>query len=97
MTRVTMWQGARALHWILWIAFFAFCIYVRVNRASILTILQQLPQSVELTMYGLAVAAVFAGFLEMMMRERAGLARARFGRMTPVRMNDAQPTPLRSR
>ena len=89
MTRVAMWQGARALHWILWIAFFAFTFYVRANRATILTILNQLPQIIELTMYGLAVAAVFAGFLELVMRERAGLARPRFGRMTPVRMSDA--------
>jgi hypothetical protein len=78
---VPIWLSFRILRWLLWIAFLAYCFYVRVNRASILTSLNQLPQSVELILYSLAVAAVFMGFLELQMREKAGLARPAFGRM----------------
>ena len=34
-----------------------------------------LPVAIELTLFGLGTAAVLVGFLEMMMRERAGINR----------------------
>jgi hypothetical protein len=39
-----------------------------------------LPFATEVTIFGLGTAAVFAGLLEMMMRERAGVARPSYGR-----------------
>jgi hypothetical protein len=80
---IAVWLAARALRWLCWIAFFAICIYVRVNRASIVTSLNQLPQSLELLIYSLGCAAVFAGFLELIMRERIGLERPKFGELVP--------------
>jgi hypothetical protein len=78
---VAMWLFFRLLRWALWIAFFAYVFYVQLNRGTIVTTLNQLPLHVELLIYGLGVGAVFAGFFEMMMRERSGLARPAFGRM----------------
>jgi branched-subunit amino acid ABC-type transport system permease component len=80
---IAVWLMARALRWLCWIAFFALCIYVRINRATIVTSLNQLPQSLELLIYSLGCAAVFAGFLELIMRERVGLERPRFGELIP--------------
>lgn len=82
-SKVTIWLGFRALRWICWIAFFAICIYVRVNRATIVTSLNQLPQSLELLIYSLGCAAVFAGFFELMLREKTGLDRPKFGQLIP--------------
>ena len=31
-SKIAMWLAFRALRWICWIAFFAICIYVRINR-----------------------------------------------------------------
>ena len=78
---VATWLFLRALRWLLWITFFVFSFYVRVNRATIVTSLNQLPQGIELLMYSLGVAAVFAGFFELMIRERTGLPRPPFGRI----------------
>jgi branched-subunit amino acid ABC-type transport system permease component len=82
-SKITIWLGFRALRWICWIAFFAICIYVRVNRATIVTSLNQLPQSIELLIYTLGCAAVFAGFFELIMREKTGLDRPKFGQLIP--------------
>jgi len=82
-SKVAIWLGFRALRWICWIAFFAVCIYVRINRATIVTSLNQLPQSVELLIYVLGCAAVFAGFFELMLREKTGLGRPKFGELIP--------------
>ena len=76
-----LWLFFRVLRWALWIAFCGYTLYVHLYRATIFTALNQLPNHVALTIYGLAVGAVFAGFFELMMREKAGLARPDFLRM----------------
>jgi membrane-bound acyltransferase YfiQ involved in biofilm formation len=78
---VALWLFFRFLRWGLWIAFFVLSFYVRYNRSDVLTILNQLPKWIEFAMYGLACAAVFAGFMELMMREKTGLSRPPFLRM----------------
>ena len=45
----------------------------------------QLLHSTEAAMYGFTLVAVFAGFLELMMRERAGFLRPTFGKLFPPR------------
>jgi hypothetical protein len=46
-------------------------------------------------MFGLGVAAVFAGMLELMLRERTGLPRPKFGRLIPAGDKIARPdTPV---
>jgi hypothetical protein len=82
-SKIAIWLGFRALRWVCWIGFFAVCAYVRINRATIVTSLNQLPQSVEVLIYGLGCAAVFAGFFELMMREKTGLGRPALGQLIP--------------
>jgi len=45
----------------------------------------QLYHSTEAAMFGFALLAIFAGFFELMMRERAGFDRPTFGRLIPPR------------
>jgi len=73
----------RALRWLCWIGFFAYCFFVTTNRETQLDQFGHLPPAMELLMIGLGVAGMLAGFLELMMRERAGLQRPRFGQLIP--------------
>lgn len=79
--KIALWLFFRLLRWALWIWLIGYMFYVHTHRATILTTLNQLPLHVELTLYGLSVAAIFAGFFEMMTREWTGLPRPPFGRM----------------
>ena len=65
--------------WALWIAFFGYCFYVHANHEALVNQFGHLPMGIEMTIFGLANAAVFAGLLEMMMRERAGIPRPSYG------------------
>jgi hypothetical protein len=69
------WQLLRVSRWALWLAFLGYCFYVYAFREGQYNQFGHLPISTELTIFGLATAAVFAGLLEMMMRERAGIPR----------------------
>ena len=79
-TAILLWVLLRALRWLLWIVFFAVSYHVRANQASIMTSFGHLPFEVELVMFALGCGAVFAGFLELMARERTGFPRPAFGR-----------------
>jgi hypothetical protein len=61
--------------WALWIAFFGYCFYVHAYHEALVDQFGHLSLGIETTIFGLANAAVFAGLLEMMMRERAGIPR----------------------
>src|SRR3954462_5084547 len=76
--RVT-WQLLRASRWVLWLVFLGYCFYVHIFREGQYNQFGHLPTSTELTIFGLANAAVFIGLLEMMMRERAGIPRPSYG------------------
>ena len=78
---MALWMFFRLSRWALWIAFYAYVFYVFMNKATVVTALNQLPPHVELLIYGLSVAAVFAGFFELMTREWAGLQRPPLLRM----------------
>jgi hypothetical protein len=73
------WQLLRVSRWALWSAFLGYCFYVYVFREGQYNQFGHLPTSTELTIFALANAAVFAGLLEMMMRERAGIPRPSYG------------------
>ena len=73
------WQLLRASRWVLWLAFLGYCFYVHIFREGQYNQFGHLPTSTELTIFGLANAAVFVGLLEMMMRERAGIPRPSYG------------------
>jgi hypothetical protein len=82
------WQLLRISRWALWLAFLGYCFYVYVFREGQYNQFGHLPTSTELTIFGLATAAVFAGLLEMMMRERAGIPRPSY---SPTSQPDPHP------
>jgi hypothetical protein len=69
------WIVVRVLRYAMWIGFFCYSFYVSTFRASVVNQFGHLPPEFELPIFGLAMAAVTLGFLELMMRERAGIAR----------------------
>lgn len=75
MNWIAIWMTARLARWGLWLGFLAYALYLYLNRANILTKLNQLPLHVELLMNGLALGAIFMGFVELLVRERSGLSR----------------------
>jgi hypothetical protein len=74
---VKTWLMFRALRWLAWIGFFLYSAHFIAYRSEHVTSLGHLVLRTEIALFGLATAAIFAGFFELMMRERAGLARSR--------------------
>jgi hypothetical protein len=74
------WQVLRIVRLGLWLATAAYYAHFFVNRQDHLTPFGHLMTSTELWMFGLPMAAIFAGFFELMVRERAGLPRPAAGR-----------------
>ena len=82
------WKLLRVSRWVLWIAFIGYCFYIHTFREVLNNQFGHLPFATELIIFGLATAAVFAGLLEMMMREQAGIPRPSYGSSRPT---DAGP------
>ena len=59
------WQATRILRWALWLGFIGYSLYFISNRAPHLTQFGHLKHSAEIFMFGLPLAAVAAGFLEL--------------------------------
>ena len=74
------WVTFRILRLGLWVVTAAYYVRFFMNRGDFLTSFGHLQTATELWMFGLPLAAVFAGFLELMARERAGLPRPALGR-----------------
>ena len=82
---IAMWLLLRLLRWLAWITFFGFSVYFLLDRAPHIDSFGQLRHATEAMMFGPALLAVFAGFLELMLRERAGIVRPSFGQLIPPR------------
>ena len=80
MTPSTAWLAFRVLRWGIWLATVAYYFMFTQSRADYLTPFGHLMTRTEMWMFGLPLAAVFLGFMELMMRERAGLAPPAIGR-----------------
>jgi hypothetical protein len=80
---ISIWLFFRAIRWIGWIAFFGWSFYFWLDRTPHLNSFLQLYHSTEAVWFFSALIALFAGFLELMMRERTGLPRPRFGELIP--------------
>jgi hypothetical protein len=78
------WLVLRISRWLFWLGFFAYCFYVNYFWADLVNQFGHLPFDIEVVIFGLANAAVFAGLLELMMRERAKIPRSTFGRLMPT-------------
>jgi hypothetical protein len=74
-TSVAGWLFFRCLRWLLWIATAALYAEFYIHRDDHLNSFGHIVPTTELWMFALPLMAVFAGFFELMMRERAGLAR----------------------
>lgn len=75
MAARTAWHALRGLRWLLWAAFLGYALLYWLNPSNYHDQFGHLLLSAEVVMYALPVAAVFVGFLEMMMREKAGIVR----------------------
>jgi hypothetical protein len=74
------WLFFRCLRWLLWLGAVAYYIEFSLHRSNHLNQFGQLLLTSEVWMFGLPIAALFAGYLELMMRERTGRPRPAFGR-----------------
>jgi hypothetical protein len=74
------WLFFRCLRWLLWLSAVAYYIEFGVNIPDHLNQFGHLLIRTEFWMFSLPLTAVFAGFFELMMRERAGIPRPALGR-----------------
>jgi len=80
---IAIWLFFRLLRWAAWIFFFGFAVYFSLDRAPHLNSFGHLLHTTEAMMFGPAIVAIFAGFFELMMREKAGMPRPSIGQFIP--------------
>jgi hypothetical protein len=94
---VVTWLVFRTLRWLSWLGFFAYSIHFLAFRESHLNPYGHLSITTEMAIFGLGFGAVFAGFLELMMRETAAnlfriartfSARTRMPRVGPAKRRE---------
>ena len=81
--KIAVWLFFRLTRWIAWLVFLAFSFYFVSDRAPHLNSFGHLLPRTEAIMFGSGLVAVFAGLLELMMRERAGIVRPTLGTLIP--------------
>ena len=69
------WFALRVLRWLTWAAFLAYSLRIMLDKASYLDAFSRPLRSTEAWLFGLPVLAIVLGLLELMMRERARIAR----------------------
>jgi hypothetical protein len=74
------WKTMRIVRWALWLGFIGYSLYFISNRAPHLTQFGHLKHSAEIFMFGLPLAAVFAGFMELALRGRLSEPMSHTGR-----------------
>lgn len=90
-TGFAVWMALRIVRWASWIAFLAYSLAVVLNRPVYLNRFGTLLLSTEAWLYGLPLVAIAAGFLELMMRERGGIARPDYFRLMPPKIQNRPP------
>jgi hypothetical protein len=94
-SQVVIWLFFRAARWLSWIVFIAWAIHVSLDRAPYMTGFGQLTHGAEAMFFVPPLLAVLFGFLELMMREKNGFERPRFGQIIPQKVAEASaPTRL---
>ena len=71
MAWLVAYQFMRALKWLLWTSFVGHSLYFMYDRAPHLTQFGHLTNATAFAMFGLSMAAVIAGLLELMLRDKA--------------------------
>jgi hypothetical protein len=77
---VAAWLFFRCLRWLLWITAAAYYTEFYVHSSDYVNSFGHILPATEFWMFALPLAAIFAGFFELMMRERTGLPRPAIGR-----------------
>jgi hypothetical protein len=80
-TAFVAWVGLRITRWTSWLSFLAYSFAT--TRPSYLNSFGQPLHATEAWLFGLAGVAVTAGLFELMMRERAGIARPDYLHLMP--------------
>jgi hypothetical protein len=60
-TALVTWLVLRILRWLFWLGFFGYSLYVNAYKEDLVNQFGHLPFSIELIIFGLGNAAVFAG------------------------------------
>ena len=71
----------RYARWLLWIAVLAYAAEYLLNPRDHLDSFNRLLRTTEFWLFTLPTLAMFAGFFELMMRDKAGLPRPKFGQL----------------
>lgn len=79
-TEIASWLFFRCLRWLLWVTSAAYYLSFMANKRDHLNSFGHLLPTTEFWMFGLPLVALFAGFFELMMREKAGVPRPAVGR-----------------
>jgi hypothetical protein len=79
------WLAFRVLRWLGWLGFLGYSISFFIDPRSHFDNFGQLHHTSEAALFGFALLAIFAGFFELMMRERAGFERPELGHLIPPR------------
>lgn len=74
-SKIAAWRFCRAMRWLAWIVFFGWSAYFAWDKAPHLNSFGHPLLYTEAAFFGLGIAAIFIGFLELMMRDRAGIVR----------------------
>lgn len=82
-TGLRVWMFLRIARWLSWIGFLAYSSAFAHDRSSYLDKFGHPFRATEAWMFGLFFAAAIAGLLELMMRERAGIARPEYFHLMP--------------
>jgi hypothetical protein len=85
------WLAMRAVRWLACLGFLAQSLAFVFDRPGQFTPFGHLQPTTEAVMFGAGLLAIFAGFIELGLRERAGFQRPRPGQLIPPKATAATP------
>jgi len=85
------WMALRVTRWVCWIGFLVYAFATTLDRPAYLNKFGQPLHTTEAWLFGLAFAAAAAGFLELMMREKAGIERPEYFKLWPPKTPTTTP------
>ena len=86
--KVQAWLFLRALRWLCWGGFVAVAGLYISDPAAHLNSFGHLTPGIEMAMFGTSLVAVFVGFIEMWLRERAGLSTPTIRQLVPPKADN---------
>ena len=89
------WVFFRILRWLCYLGLIAFALYFISDRAPHINSFGHLTLRTEMLIFGLGVGAMFAGLLELMMRDRAGITRPNTFQLWPGYVQNPATLPIR--